>query len=61
MPHLAHRVSSFSVGSFFILSANVEVYHGVQRGARNGVDTTALLAPCFFGFIVEGECFLYKV
>jgi len=25
----------------------VKVYHGVKRGARNGVDTTALLAPLF--------------
>ena len=26
-----------------ILSQNVKVYHGVKRGARNGVDTTALI------------------
>ena len=31
----------------FIFFAIVELYHGVKRGARNGVDTTALLAPLF--------------
>jgi hypothetical protein len=30
-----------------ILSSNGEDYHGVKRGARNGVDSSALLAPRF--------------
>ena len=39
----------------FIFLANVEVYHGVKRGARNGVDTTALLHPVFFSqYLHEG-------
>ena len=29
--------------------ANVKVYHGVERGARNGVDTTALFHLIFLG------------
>ena len=27
--------------------ANVEVYHGVKRGARNGIDTTVLFTLLF--------------
>jgi hypothetical protein len=43
----------------FILLQIVKVYHGVKRRARNGVDTTALLAPHFYSSLPWRTSFEY--
>jgi len=35
----------------FIFFAIVELYHGVKRGARNGIDTSDWVCPPLFKFM----------